>query len=72
MSITPEQKRARNVVSAKWDKENTRQVKFKFNLRTDADILARLDAQENVQGYIKALIRADIAQDAPVPAEKPE
>ena len=44
-----------------YDRESTRQIKFKFNLKTDADILAYLDSQENRQGYIKQLIRADIA-----------
>ena len=29
---------------------------------TDADIIAKLDAQENKAGYIKAHIRADIEQ----------
>ena len=58
---SPEQQHARNVASARWDKDNTRQVKFKFNLRTDSDILAMLDCVDNVQGYIKGLIRADIA-----------
>lgn len=59
---TPEQRRAKNILGARWDRENTRQVKFKFNLRTDADILAHLDAQQNVQGYVKRLIRDDIAR----------
>ncbi len=59
---TPEQRRARNIQGEKWDKENTRQVKFKFNIRTDADILEHLKQQENVQGYIKTLIRDDIAR----------
>ena len=45
---------------AKYDKYNTRAVLFKLNLTTDADILARLDAVENRQGYIKALIRKDM------------
>lgn len=58
---TPEERRARNLQSEKWDRENTRQVKFKFNLRTDSDILDMLDAQDNIQGYVKSLIRADIA-----------
>lgn len=30
---------------------------------SDADIIARLDAQDNKQGYIKSLIRADIARE---------
>lgn len=67
---TPEARRARNIVSERWDKDNTRQVKFKFNLRTDADILSHLDAQSNIQGYVKKLIRDDIAKSAPQsPAE---
>ena len=45
---------------AKWDAANTRQVKIKLNLRTDADILDKLDRTENVQGYIKRLIRDDM------------
>lgn len=44
----------------KYDRENTRQVKFKLNLKTDADILAKLDSVPNKQGYIKDLIRKDI------------
>lgn len=51
---------ARKASRAKWDAENTRQVKIKLNIRTDADILAYLTNQENVQGYIKKLIRADM------------
>lgn len=60
---TPEQRRAKNVRAEKWDRQNTRQVKFKFNVRTDADILSHLDKQQNVQGYVKHLIRDDIARD---------
>lgn len=59
---TPEARRAKNIQAAKWDSENTRQVKFKLNLRTDADILAHLEAQPNIQGYVKKLIRDDIAR----------
>ena len=67
---TPEARRARNILSEKWDRDNTRQIKFKFNLRTDADILRHLDAQENVQGYVKRLIREDIARSAPPAPEE--
>lgn len=45
---------------ARYDAANTTQVKLKLNLFTDADILAHLEQQESKQGYIKALIRADI------------
>lgn len=53
---TEAQKRAK----LKYDEANTVQVKLKLNRKTDADILARLDAVANKQGYIKDLIRADL------------
>lgn len=36
---------------------------FRFNRDTDADILEHLKAVSNKQGYVKALIRADIARN---------
>lgn len=56
MMVTEQQKKAQ----IKYDKEHTRQITFKFNLKTDADILERLDSVENRQGYIKYLVRNDI------------
>lgn len=48
---------------AKYDKENTKAVKLKLNKRTDADILEYLETLDNVQGYIKELIRNDIGRE---------
>lgn len=48
---------------AKYDKDNTLQFKLKLNKKTDADIITRLSAADNIQGYIKELIRADILSD---------
>lgn len=45
---------------AAYDKENTKQVNLKLNLKTDADILCWLAEKTNVQGYIKELVRADL------------
>lgn len=50
---------------AKYDKANTTMVPVKLNRKTDADILAKLDAVGNRQGYIKRLIRSDISKNAP-------
>ena len=55
---TEAQKRAKQ----KYDSKNTKQVMLKLNKKTDADILDRLQGRDNVQGYIKQLIRADMAQ----------
>lgn len=45
---------------ARYDAENTTQIKLKLNNKTDADILKRLEDVPNKQGYIKQLIRDDI------------
>ena len=45
---------------AKYDATHTRKVTIKLNITTDADIIAKLDAVDNMQGYIKKLIRDDI------------
>ena len=51
---------ARKRANAKYDKANTKQIILKLNLKTDADILSRLETEENKQGYIKRLIRNDL------------
>lgn len=51
---------AQKAAQSKYDKKNTKQISFKFNLNTDADILERFQEVDNVQGYIKRLIRNDI------------
>lgn len=53
---------AQNRAVAKYDAENTTQIHLKLNDKTDADILQRLDEVESKQGYIKRLIREDIAK----------
>lgn len=47
---------------ARYDAANTIQVKMKLNKKTDKDILKRLDEVDSKQGYIKRLIREDIAE----------
>lgn len=44
---------------ARYDAKNTRRYTIKLNVRTDADIIAKLESVDNVQGYIKDLIRRD-------------
>lgn len=48
--------------AAKYQAAHIKQVLIKLNDRTDPDILAHLESIPNVQGYIKALIRADIGK----------
>lgn len=46
--------------SLKYNQTHTRQVSIKLNTKTDADILSKLDSVDNVQGYVKGLIREDL------------
>lgn len=52
---------------ARYDKENTVSVSLKFNKKTDADILERLDEVSSKQGYIKALVREDMRKKGAAP-----
>lgn len=48
---------------SKFNATKTKQVPLRFNLNTDKDILDRLYSVDNIQGYIKSLIRADIEKN---------
>lgn len=48
----------------KFNKEKTKVVPIRLNLNNDADILAKLDSVPSKMGYIKQLIRDDIAQNS--------
>lgn len=51
-----------NKASIKRYKEaNIKEVRIQLNRRTESDILDYLEMQPNKNGYIKALIRADMA-----------
>ena len=51
--------------SPAYDKKNTKMIIFKFNLKTDKDILDKLAACGNKQAYVKRLIRADLKRTCP-------
>lgn len=58
--ITEAQKRAQK----KYDESNKdkwRMIHLKLNRESDADIIEKLEAADSIQGYIKKLIRADLA-----------
>lgn len=45
-----------------YDRERTMMLSVKLNRGTDADIIDHLSAIDNRAGYIKELIRADMAK----------
>ena len=60
--LTPEQRQAQYNRSSEWNKNNSLMISFRLVKTTDADIIAHLEKQENKRGYIKSLIRADMAR----------
>jgi hypothetical protein len=61
--VTPVATKAQIKAQAKYDAKHTRQVHLKLNRRTDWDVLKKLDSVPSKQGYIKDLIRADLAKE---------
>lgn len=47
----------------KFTKEKTVSVNLRLNKNTDADIIAKLETVPSKMGYIKDLIRADMAKN---------
>ena len=58
--------------SQKYQKEKCRKITMQLNKKLDEDILVWLDSQENKQGYLKRLIREDMARHGFVLPEKKE
>ena len=48
------------MATQEYDKKNTTRVSIKLNNKTDADIIEKLETVENVQGFIKAIIRNEM------------
>lgn len=59
-NLSPETRALDAQRATAWNKKHTRRIAFSLNLETDADIIAHLEAQASMQGYLKNLIRKDM------------
>ena len=70
--------KSHSVAQAKYDKTHCKYYSFKLNLENDSDVIDKLSSVTSMQGYIKQLIRDDIARTCPgsepdsVPEKKEE
>lgn len=48
---------------AQYEKENLRQIRLKINRKTEPELLEWIEKQDNIQGYIKQLIREDMERE---------
>lgn len=53
---------AQKAADARYKAANIKQIKFVLNKNTEPDLIAHLESIDNVQGYIKALIREDMKE----------
>lgn len=58
--------KAQIFASMKYDAKNTKRISLKLNKKTDKDILTKLESVDNMQGYIKGLIRRDMHKEKPL------
>ena len=63
MGLSEQAKQNQKIAHDKYDREHCRKIMLKLNKKHDADILQKLDEVGNMQGYIKGLIRTDLAVD---------
>ena len=63
--------KSNTVAQQKYDATNCRFYHMKFNLKTDADVIRKLDSVPSKQDYVRKLIRNDLAS-APVKTKEEE
>ena len=51
----------RKQAQREYDRKNTRTFSLKLNYNTDADLIAMLEATDNVQGFIKDVLTTYIS-----------
>lgn len=53
----------RSIRDARYNAKSSKRYALKFNVKTDADLIAKLDSVPSVNGYIRQLIREDIERE---------
>lgn len=53
----------RSIRDARYNAKSSKRYALKFNVKTDADLIAKLDSVSSVNGYIRQLIREDIERE---------
>ena len=56
----PKTKESQLNAQKKYDSKNTKAFALKLNYTTDRELIDKLESVENIQGYIKELIRKDL------------
>lgn len=62
--------KSHTIAQAKYDAANCRFYRLKFNFKTDAAVIAKLESVPSKQDYIRQLILSDITTNNKQPDEK--
>ena len=63
---------ARSIRDARYNAKSSRHYGIKLNVKTDAELIARLDSAGSINGYMRRLIREDIERNPNPPEAKEE
>ena len=58
------------IIKSRYDKTHMKRYLLKYHIVNDADIIEKLSSVPNTQGYIRDLIREDLARTGSVPVQK--
>lgn len=50
------------IIKNRYDKTHMKQFLLKFHLANDADVIEKLSSVPNMQGYVRQLVRQDLAR----------
>jgi len=60
------------MATPQYDRLNTRRINLKLNKKTDADVIQYLESKNNIQGFLKELIRKQMNEERkPKPGRMP-
>ena len=62
----------RSIRDARYNAKSSRRYALKFNVKTDAELIEKLEQVGSINGYIRRLIREDIERNPNPPEAKEE
>lgn len=62
----------RSIRDARYNAKSSKHYGIKLNVKTDAELIERLDSTDNINGYLRRLIREDIERNPKPTTDKEE
>lgn len=62
----------RSIRDARYNAKSSKHYGIKLNVKTDAELIERLESSDNINGYLRRLIREDIERNPKPTTDKEE